>query len=235
MLRFRLGSVPVTVSGSFAFVAVLAGTFEPEVVIPWTVAVFVAVLLHEAGHAFTARAYGAAPVTITLFALGGVTMYPAHSSLTSGRRFVIAAAGSTVGIVTGGLLLIVYEAGLFADANAWVHNLVISFIWAALGWGVLNWIPIRPLDGGQMMTSVLEIVAPRRAEMLSKVISVLFGVAAIYLAIRIEQPFAAVLVAFITLVGLMSPETAPAGPIMEPEEPTGPDERTRIEPPEFPI
>ena len=61
MLKFPLLGVPVTVHWSFAIVAFFGiGMYDtaPEIG-AWTEAVFLAVLLHESGHAFTARAYGA--------------------------------------------------------------------------------------------------------------------------------------------------------------------------------
>ena len=77
MLKFPLLGVPVTVHWSFAIVAFFGiGMYDtaPEIG-AWTAAVFLAVLLHESGHAFIARAYGSTGVTITLFALGGYTQW----------------------------------------------------------------------------------------------------------------------------------------------------------------
>lgn len=68
VLRFRLGDIAVSVHWSFLLVALLGlGAFSGIEIAVWTLAVFFAVLLHEVGHAFTARRFGAEPVAISLF------------------------------------------------------------------------------------------------------------------------------------------------------------------------
>ncbi len=212
MLRFPLADIPVRVHFSFLLIAVLSPSPRPVDIAAWTLMVFLAVLLHEVGHAVTARHYGATPVTITLFALGGVTVYPAKADLTPGRRFVIAAAGSLVGIVTGGLLGLLWLAGLFDGASQVVRVAAISYIFAGLGWGVLNWAPIRPLDGGAMLTSALEIVNPRRAVDIARVVSLICGVVASVVLFRFGQTFGAVFVLVITAMGMADERSVRAAP-----------------------
>ena len=79
-----------------------------------------------------------------------------------------------------------------------------GFIWASLGWGLLNWIPIRPLDGGAILTSFLEIVIPKRAFAVAKVISAIAGAAAAFVLWRMGSTFGAVFILLITLTGLRS-------------------------------
>lgn len=245
MLRFPLGPVPVRVHFSFLLIAFIFPQSRAVDIAAWVLVAFLAILLHEAGHAFTARHYGADPVTITLFALGGVTVYPVSKGLTPGRRFVISAMGSVVGIVTGGIVLLLARAGAFTGASAVVEVAVTGYVWAALGWGLLNWIPIRPLDGGAMLTSFLEIVWPTRAIVAAKTISVAFGLVAAFVLFRLGSTFGAMFVLFITAMGLGGNDAAIAqetrGPSPdEPEiiEPVVEPERSRRhdeQPPEFPI
>lgn len=213
MLRFDIGDIPVRVHFSFLVIAFFGPRRDLEGIVVWTIAVFLAVLAHEAGHAFTARAYGIGSVSITLFALGGATMFPATAELTPGKRFVISAAGSAVGIVLGGIVGLLWLNGGFDDSSPIVRLAAISFMWAALGWGILNWIPIRPLDGGQMLTSALEIVAPQRGSAIARVISGIVGATIVVVAFAYDQTFLAFFVAFITVVGLRADPAPPdAGP-----------------------
>ncbi|HSF84871.1 MAG TPA: hypothetical protein VLG28_04305 [Acidimicrobiia bacterium] len=239
MLKFSLGDVPVRVHFSFLLIAFI---FPADRLVDrgaWVLVAFLAILLHEAGHAFSARHYGAEPVTITLFALGGVTVYPATKDLTAPRRLVISAMGSIVGIVTGGIVLLMARAGVFDNASAVVEVAVTGFVWASLGWGLLNWIPIRPLDGGAMLTSFLEIVWPSRALIAAKVVSVIFGVGAAYLLWQFDSPFGAVFVLFIMMMGLGGRDGAPddedeaaiSPEVVDPE----PRRVSDDPPPEFPI
>lgn len=231
MLRFPLGPIPVRVHFSFALIALLAyPTLQGQELIPWTAAVFLAVLLHEAGHAFTANAYGADGISITLFALGGFTTYLADPPLSPGRRFFVAAAGSGVGIIAGGGLLLAVRAGLMSDVSRLAQIGINGFIFASLVWGVLNWVPIRPLDGGQMMTSFLQIVVPQYSEAASKVITVVVGAAAVLVAISFDQLFAAAFVVYLVIMGVRSPTSESIS-----EEPTSRERGRESTPPDFPI
>ena len=234
MLRFTLFGIPVGVHFSFLFVSFLAmGIYDGSALVAFTVAIFLGVLVHEAGHAFTARAFGATQVSITLFALGGVTVFSTDPPLSAARRFLISGAGSAAGIATGGPLLLLWRAEVFDGLSRLARVGLWSFIIAALFWGVLNWIPIRPLDGGQMLTAGLEIITPRHADAIARVVTVVVGVAAIVVAIAYGQIFAAFFVGFLVLMGAR--RTTRPGSAPEPAPTTYDREPTREEPPEFPI
>lgn len=209
MLRFPLFGIPVGVHYSFLLIAVLlAGTARDHdlgvvlATIGATLGIFASVLLHEAGHAFTARAYGAEHVSITLFALGGLTTYSNDPPLSPGKRFVITAAGSGVAVVVGGVLWLGWEAGMFDGASEFIRWTSGWFIFASVLWGLLNWIPIRPLDGGQMLTAALEMWKPARADMIARVVTVLTGGALIVVLLVKDEPFLAAYVAFIAFLGV---------------------------------
>jgi Zn-dependent protease len=204
VLRFSLAGIPVGVHLSFLIIAIVSPSNRPVDMALWVTVAFLAVLLHEAGHAFTARRFGAEPVSITLFALGGLTSFGASERLGPGRRLAIAAAGSAVGIVAGGAVWVAWNALAPSEVSRTVDLAVRGFIWASLGWGLLNWIPIRPLDGGAILTSFLEIVIPKRAFAVAKVISAIAGAAAAFFLWRMGSTFGAVFVVLITLTGLRS-------------------------------
>ena len=210
MLRFDIGDIPVRVHFSFLVIAFFGPSREIEEIVIWTFVAFLAVLLHEVGHALAARAYGMREISITLFALGGATVFPVSAKLTPAKRFVVSAAGSAVGIVLGGSTGLLWLNGAFAGANSQIRLAVLSFIWAGLGWGILNWIPIRPLDGGQMLTSALEIMFPERGEVIARVVSGIVGAAVVLVAIVMRAPFLVVFVALITIIGLQTDSTAPS-------------------------
>ncbi len=244
MLKFPLLGVPVTVHWSFAIVAFFGiGRYDtaPEIG-AWTAAVFLAVLLHESGHAFTARAYGATGVTITLFALGGYTQWVPRETMSPGKRFIVSAAGSAVGIAAGLLILWFRRGGGYESFPVWGVAFLNTFILVGLIWGVLNWIPLLPLDGGHMLNHALAIFWPKRADNVATVVSTAVGVGLIATAFYFQQTFLAIFLVFILLSGLRSrprqtrqvpsneaPTIAPHPPA-EPT-PTEPEQ----EPPAFPI
>ena len=232
MLRFPLLGVPVSIHWSFLLVAVFGlGVYSGWEIAAWTGAVLIAVLLHESGHAFTAKAFGASPVSITLFALGGFTSWVAPRSLGPGRRFVVSAAGSAVGIAAGLGVIALSRSGGFDDIPHLALVFLQSFVWAGLVWGILNWIPILPLDGGHMLQHALEIFTPTKAKPVARWISVVTGAAVVAVAFYYGETFLAIFVAMITFMGFREgrSDTPSARPAPRVEE--HPD----TDPPVFPI
>ena len=204
-MRFRIFSIPVRVDVTFLVIALLGDLRDLSLIAAWTLAAFVAVLAHELGHALTVRAFGVTQVAVTLFALGGVTTYPAVPKLPPGRQFIVSAAGSVVGIALGGAAFLAGRAGAFDGANDVVVVFMSSLVWIGAVLGLLNWLPIRPLDGGQMLTSGLELVTtPQRADTIATVTSLGAGAIAAVLAFVYLNPFAGFFVVLITVMGLQS-------------------------------
>lgn len=237
MLTFRLFGIPVSIHFSFLLVALFGlGAYSGWEIAAWTAAVFVAVVLHESGHAFTARAFGGVSVSVTLFALGGYTSWASPRKIGPGRQFLISAAGSAVGIAAGLAVIGLSRAGLLDTLPDLAITFLESFVWAGLVWGVLNWVPILPLDGGHMLQHALEMVAPSRAAGIAKVVSLFAGVAAVAGAFYYGQTFLAVFVGMITLMGLRSSgaEEPTPEPVEQPR-PAATDPQPDEEPPAFPI
>ena len=188
VLRFRLFDMPVTVRGSFLLIAALigfAGVLEVAETIAWIGIVFVSILIHELGHALTARVFGS-DVAIELNGFGGLTRWSVpEGRMTPGRRALIAAAGSAAGLVFGGLVwLLARQFGPYAPLTEFV---VYYLVYVNVFWGLLNWLPVRPLDGGHLLESLLDKVAPARSEAIAKVIFT--ATAAVALAVAIWQGF----------------------------------------------
>lgn len=207
MLRFVFLRVPVAVHWSFALVALFVlGQLDAVEVVGWVVGVFAAVLFHEMGHALTARHFGANPVTITLFALGGVTMYPSAVPMTPGKRFLISGAGSAVGITLGGAVWFAERAGSLDGLFPFARAAAYAFMIAGLLWGILNWLPILPLDGGNMAWSALELASPRNALRIAKGLTIVTAAVVVFVAMRLDYLFGAFFVVLIAMQGLRMPE-----------------------------
>ena len=234
MLRFPLFGVPVSIHWSFLFVAVFGlGVYSGWEIAAWTGAVLVAVLLHESGHAFTARAFGASPVSITLFALGGYTSWGSPRRIGPGRQFIISAAGSAVGIAAGLGVIGLSRAGVFDGLPDLAFAFLRSFVWAGLVWGILNWIPILPLDGGHMLQHGLEMVTPTKAAPIARWVSVATGVVVAGAAFYYGETFLAIFVAMITFMGFRQGRTDEPKPRPKPERQI--EQPPDQEPPVFPI
>lgn len=155
MLHFSLFGFPVTIHWMFwVITAMLFGGFEartPEqfqFLILSMVAAFLSVLIHELGHAFLMRRYGAR-ASILLHSMGGLAF--ADRSFTRGKSIIVSLAGPVVEIVCG---LLVWElSGI--DGPAAVKFFFLQFALISIYWGLINLIPIYPLDGGHIMVHVL--------------------------------------------------------------------------------
>lgn len=200
VLRFRLFGMPVTVQGSFLLIAALIGIIgvgDLSQTLAWIAVVFVSILIHELGHAFTARNFGS-DVVIELNGLGGLTRWsvPAED-LTPGRRALIAAAGSATGLLFGGVIWLV--ATQVEPGSGLTSFILESLVYVNVFWGLLNWLPIRPLDGGHLLESLLEKVAPQRAPVIAKAIFVVTAAAALAFALWQDMIFFAVLAGWLLL------------------------------------
>lgn len=196
VIRFSLRGIPVTVRPSFWLVAFLLGLglADRALLAAWVAIVFLSVLAHEMGHALSARRFGA-EVSVTLTTLGGFTRWVMpQGTLSPGRRALVAGAGSAVGIVLGLLVL-----GAFLATRPWgptAVSIVLMVVWVNVGWGVLNWLPIRPLDGGHLVLAFLDLAFPNRADRIASVVFLVTTLAALGAALYFRFLFAAALAGF---------------------------------------
>jgi Zn-dependent protease len=128
----------------------------------FVILIFGAVLLHELGHALTARRFGIPTRAITLYPIGGVAeiMGPPR---TPKQEIAIAVAGPAVNFVLaaifGGVSLFLPEVGL-------IPMFISALAWANLGLGLFNLLPAFPMDGGRVLRAAIsKRYGPLRATM----------------------------------------------------------------------
>jgi Zn-dependent protease len=174
MFRFGLFGVPVQVDFWFFLTALLV---RPDSTTPhkwtefvlWIVIVFTGVLLHEAGHAGVGRVFGEKPA-VRLSWIGGLTSWESGRRLSPRRSILVSLAGPAVGIAAG-LVFAVLGMQLKPVEGSLVRYVIDSLVWVNLGWGLLNLVPILPLDGGRALLSALEWFLPRRGPILMHALS----------------------------------------------------------------
>jgi Zn-dependent protease len=188
----------------------LGGVFDISQTVAWVGIAFVSILIHELGHAFVARGYGA-DVAIELNGFGGLTRWSiAGGGVTPGRRAIIAAAGSGVGLVFGGMVWLATRP--FVPIAGLPGFILGNLIFVNLFWGLLNWLPIRPLDGGHLVESFLEKVAPRRATTLARVIFIATSALALGAALYLDLIFVAILAGWMLLSEMGTGRSRSAAP-----------------------
>jgi membrane-associated protease RseP (regulator of RpoE activity) len=197
-MRFRILGFPVQVHPFFFLVAALLGGTQNDLtlILVWVAVVFVSVLAHELGHALAARANGQQP-SILLYSMGGLTRFQPLRELTPGQSIAISLAGPGAGFLVGSLVWAASQS-VPPDASFVVRVAVHDLLWVNFGWGFLNLLPILPLDGGNVVRSVLHAVRRRPDERLALLISITVGGLACLAAFNYGLVWAAVIAALIT-------------------------------------
>jgi Zn-dependent protease len=161
-------------------------------------ALFLIVLMHEFGHALACRSVGGRAERILLWPLGGVAYVQAPPR--PGALLWSIAAGPLVNLVLVALLTpVVFVTGLLPlgpDPRQFVVAL-----WAInAGLFVFNMLPVYPLDGGQIVQSLLWYVVGRaRSLLVVSVIGMVGAVALGFAAVAQRSWWFGALAAFIWL------------------------------------
>jgi stage IV sporulation protein FB len=199
-VNFRLLGIPVRIHPFFWLAALLMGPRQggPQVVLLWISAFFLGILCHEVGHALVMRGQGQLP-WITLYGLGGMASSN-RSGIGSGsnqdawRQIFISVAGPLAGFILAAITLMAAQAsgylvlwikGLPFGLMAYVVNpnllslaqqsLGIRFandlLFVTIVYGILNLLPVYPLDGGQIAREVLVMLLGREGVRQSLILS----------------------------------------------------------------
>jgi stage IV sporulation protein FB len=186
-LHFRVFGIPVRVHPWFWVIALLFGVSgpnpaDPLKVVLWVVVVFVSILIHELGHAVLQRWYGGHP-RITLYGMGGLASCE-DCDRSPTAQILISLAGPAAGFVLAALVVGVLAAtGHFRgfvldfmpidwqpyDMQYIVENrqfsprdtLIADLLWVNIFWGLVNLLPIYPLDGGRVARELFTLGHPR--------------------------------------------------------------------------
>jgi Zn-dependent protease len=143
-------------------------------------AVFGSVLLHELGHALTARRFGVRTRRIVLSPIGGIAQLEGMPRRPR-QELAVALAGPAVNFAIAAALWLVTPA--FAEAGL-LATFLGSIMLANLGLGLFNLVPAFPMDGGRALRALLaERVGTYRATeiaaKLGKGIALVAGIAAV--------------------------------------------------------
>ena len=199
-LNFSVLGIPVRIHPLFWLIILLlnGNLGDAGAVVTWIVAVLVSILVHELGHALLMRAYGFRP-WITLYGFGGQASYdPRYASGSKGSeplaQVLICLAGPGAGFLLVGALLLGLNAAGFGHhirfdspwgLRPWVfelHNqrltgLLNDIFFVSVVWGLINLLPIYPLDGGQIVREIFLKLSPPTGIRVSLCVSIAAAVA----------------------------------------------------------
>lgn len=141
------------------------------------VGLFLIVLLHEFGHALACRQVGGEANQILLWPFGGVAYV--NPPERPGATLWSITAGPLVNVVLApllvGLLLIARNQG-WAASNHDLYILVRSILWIDIGLLIFNLLPVYPLDGGQILRSLLWFILGRARSLMVAAILGFIGI-----------------------------------------------------------
>jgi len=170
-------------------------------VLLWVVAVFVSILIHELGHVAAFRYYGSS-AHVVLYSFGGLAIADSEFGWSGGRRgarrgaageALIAFAGPLAGFVFAALIVafvylagyhVAFSTGLIEQLgfevgppdrpipSSKLQELVGDLLFVNILWGIINLLPVYPLDGGQISRAALTSANPSEGMRQSLMLSV---------------------------------------------------------------
>jgi Zn-dependent protease len=174
--KLNIFDIPVTVEITFILMALVLGSNrrgDATLLIEWILVVLFSVLLHEFGHALVGRAFGLVP-RIRLYAFGGLTSWSAGRDISPGKSIVMSLAGPGAGLLLGGLVLLL--APWLQSRDSLLASVAAQdLVFVNIGWGILNLLPIRPLDGGNIAFSLEELITGNRKGRITRVVSLVLA------------------------------------------------------------
>lgn len=184
-LNFRLFDIDVRIHPMFWLLTAILGWGSMQMgfnfLLLWIACVFVSILIHELGHVLVGRFFGS-DGHIVLYSFGGLAI-GSNALANRWQRVAVSFAGPWAGFVFIGVVLTlvsVLHPDLFAVivlyVKAWLRlpiegevlraarvqvsplaeAAVLDLLMINIFWGLLNLLPIFPLDGGQISRELFE-------------------------------------------------------------------------------
>lgn len=172
----------------------------------FVLAAFFCVLLHEYGHALTARRFGIRTHDITLTPIGGLARLERIPENPM-QELVIAIAGPLVNVVIAAILSALVFLGVASDwtapSVAIGGSFIVQLVVINLVLCLFNMLPAFPMDGGRVLRSLLamkfgRVRATEIAARLGRWMSLLFAIWGIFVD---WNPMLVLLAAFVFISG----------------------------------
>lgn len=217
-LNFRILDIPVRIHPFFWLLVLILGMSVPNqmALFLWFIVVTVSILVHELGHALVMRYYGMNP-RIVLYSFGGLTIFDRSFHLRWFENILISFAGPAAGfLLLGAITLLCITTGnpqilgyfpvilglggsLTLIGNQTTTMLVLFLVQVNLFWGILNLLPIFPLDGGQICREYCVHRAPQTGLTQSLKVSFITAIIVSVWFFWGRQPFAGILFAWMAI------------------------------------
>lgn len=186
MIRFRLFGITIHVQPFFWLimaylgggVRLLTNPSSDDLVktVVFIVAGFISIVVHELGHALMMQKYGRIP-QVVLHGMGGVAI-SSGVPLSRMQNFLVTLMGPVAQVILGLIALFILKTVGSNFPPGYSEQFVTNLCYVSIFWALINLIPIHPLDGGQLLAS---LVGPSRKKIVHIVGIIIGGLALAYM------------------------------------------------------
>ena len=212
-LRFVIFNIPVRVSPWFWVAgAILGWSRDLRFVLIWLGCLFVSILVHELGHALTAWWYGWPP-QIVLYHFGGLAMYSPGRGHTPWVSILISFMGPGAGfILYGAVLLLEVSMGLEnLLTRPFLFYAILQMKHINLYWGLVNLLPVLPLDGGRICDEVCGLMRLRNPHQTATKIAIVTSGGVAWWFLSHGDTYAGLLFAFLCVNNIQTLQNSQRG------------------------
>lgn len=214
-LNFSVLGFPVRVHPLFWLMCLLMGSsYDAKGIVMVTLVFFVSILIHELGHTLMIRRFGR-EAHIVLYMMGGLAIegsgnpyassyHPRGDRRTAEEQIYISLAGPVAGFIFAAIAVI-FAKGIGGDVDMkWYYNVVPGWrihpgphishqaaevlrilLYVNIFWGMVNLLPVYPLDGGQIAMQLLMLRDPYHGFVMGLQLGIGAGIAAAVCAIAL--------------------------------------------------
>jgi Zn-dependent protease len=225
--NFHLFGIEVRVKFWFWFATLLfCGNLDTKSALIWVAVCFVSILLHEFGHVIAFRLFGTNAYAV-LYGFGGLAV-PDYGVQGTLAQFVVSIAGPMAGFcAAGAVMALAYIAGahphfgwnmFLPTISAWpdvnpenIARLQSNYLWYVLindllyvnfYWGLVNLLPVFPLDGGHAARAIFERRDPYNGKRTAYLVSAITGGILVLAGVLVQNLY------LILLFGLLAATSA---------------------------
>ncbi len=217
-IKFRFFGIPVRVQPWFWMTTIfMCANRETGAALIWVAVCFVSILLHEVGHVIAFQAFGE-QAEVVLYSWGGLAVPKRGIRMGTFAETVISLAGPVAGfcfavlvtavaLVAGAKFHLVFHTLVFPSLTASFHTtnpsdylrtyywnvLLNDLLFVNIYWGLINLLPVYPLDGGRASRALFEHHNPARGKRRALVVSVIAAVVVAVLGLITQSMYLVVL------------------------------------------
>ncbi len=200
----KVFGIPVKVDFSFLLVGAIFASNRlnnPVLLVEWMFVVFISILIHELGHALACRQFGLSP-QIQLYAMGGLTSWNDNIRISPQKNIAISLAGPFAGFLFFGVVFLTKSNFPGLIDSEFGQRVYEDLLIVNLFWGIVNLLPVLPMDGGHVIGSIEELVSKKTGGLVAPAFSLIVAAGIALWAFSISQLFMAILMGFFVWINL---------------------------------